>query len=59
MEFNTEFLQTTYLGASIYRLQESKIEFGSIFLCGVQTVADGVWTDNYAIGFLNSLEILS
>jgi len=58
MEFNTEFLQPTCLGASIYRLQISKIESSSIFLGHIQTVAEGIRMDNCAIGFPNSLEIL-
>jgi hypothetical protein len=59
MEFTPEFLQTTCLKASIYRLQESKFAFELNNLGGVRTVAKGVRTDNCVIGFPNSLEILS
>jgi hypothetical protein len=59
MEFTTEFLQITCLGASIYRLQKIKTESDTIFLGSVWTVAEGVWTNNCATGFPNSLNILS
>jgi hypothetical protein len=59
MQFNIEFLQTTCLRASIYRLQKSKIESGSILLEGTRMVAEGVRTFNYAIGFLNLHDIVS
>jgi hypothetical protein len=57
MEFTTEFLQITCLWAFIYRLQKSKIESSSIFLGGVQMVAEGVQTDNCATSFPNSHDI--
>jgi hypothetical protein len=59
MEFTTKFLQTTCLGASIYSLQESKFAFDLNYLGDVRTVAEGVQMENCAIGFPNSLEILS
>jgi len=59
MEFTTEFLQTTCLGASIYRLQEFKFASDLNYLAGIQTVAEGVRTDNYATSFPNSYNILS
>jgi hypothetical protein len=58
-EFNIKFLQTTCPGASIYRLQESKFASNLNFLDGVQTVVEGVRTDNCVIDFSNSFEILS
>jgi hypothetical protein len=58
-EFNTKFLQITCLGASIYRLQKTKFASNLNFLGCVQTVAEGVRTDNCAISFPNALEILS
>jgi hypothetical protein len=59
MEFTTEFLQTTCLGASIYRLQESKFASDLNYLGSVWTVVESVRTDNCAIGFPNSHNILS
>jgi hypothetical protein len=50
-EFNTEFLQTTCITAFIYRLQESKFTSDLNYLGGVRRVAEGVRTDNCAIGF--------
>jgi hypothetical protein len=40
--YNIEFLQTTWLGASIYMLQESKFASDLNFLGSVWTVAKGV-----------------
>jgi len=59
MEFTTEFLQTTCLGVSIYRLQESKFVFDLNYLSCVRKVAEGVWTDNCATDFPNLYDILS
>jgi hypothetical protein len=57
MKFNTKFLQTTCLGASIYRLQESKFGSDLNYLGGVQIVAEGIRTDNCATSFPNSNDI--
>jgi len=59
MEFTTEFLQTTCLGVSIYRLQESKFGSDLTYLGSIQTVAKSDQTDNCATGFPNSHDILS
>jgi hypothetical protein len=58
-KFNIEFLRNICLGASIYRLQKTKTEYDTIFLGGVQTIAEGVRTDNCTTDFPNSLDFLS
>jgi hypothetical protein len=51
MEFTTKFLQITYLGASIYRLQKTKTKSDTISQGSVRTVAKGVRTAHNATGY--------